>query len=92
MEYTSISKVLDEFVKEQEHIILDQLNDLIKRGLLVIESTKPTLVQNADSDKISVQQSIRLTLKDIDYIEKLEKENQELKEKIMKLADIFSRN
>jgi hypothetical protein len=42
--------------------------------------TQPILVQDYTSTKIEVRQQVRLTLKDKEYIEKLEKENQEMKD------------
>jgi len=85
MTYDSISKVVADIGKQQENIILGQLNDLIKRGLLVIESTQPTLVQDPDSTKILLRQSVKLTLKDIEYIQSLEEENKKLKEKLLSI-------
>tara|TARA_R110000868_G_scaffold82953_1_gene233988 strand:+ start:219 stop:491 length:273 start_codon:yes stop_codon:yes gene_type:complete len=87
----TLSEIMADLGKQQESIILDQLNDLVKRGLLVVESTQPVLVRNYNQDKITVQQSIRLTLKDKEYIEKLEKENSEYKDLIERLNKALER-
>ena len=63
-----------------EKAMLDQLNDFVSRGLIVVEMTQPILVQDFNSSEIKIQQQVRLTLKDKEYILKLEKENQEMKD------------
>ncbi len=73
--------------EQQKAIILAQLSDLVKRGLLVVESTEPVLIKDYNSDEIRLSQSIRLTLKDKEYIEKLEKENAEYKDLIIRLNE-----
>ena len=66
----------------QESMILSQLNDFISRGLIVVETTSPILVQDADSDRLVMRQACQLKLKDQEYIQKLELENAELKAKL----------
>lgn len=67
-----------------EHSILEQLNDFVSRGLIEIQTTGPTFVQVEDitrpTHRIEVRQTVRLVLKDKDYIVQLEKENAKLKE------------
>lgn len=93
MIHESLNSALLEVNKQTESIILSQLNELISRGLLVIESTQPVLVADYDlyhngtfnRDKpynIRLQQMVKLKLKDQEYIEKLEKENEELKKQV----------
>lgn len=89
--FDSMSDVINDLNKQSQNIILEQLDDLIKRNILVIEQTQPVLIQDFDTHKIKINQAIKLTVKDIDYIKQLEKENQELKNKLMQLADIFAR-
>lgn len=84
--YTSVTKDL---IAQKENILLEQLNDLISRGLLVIEETQPTLVRDYLTDKIILQQSVKLTLKDKEYILKLEEENKQLKEKLESIEKAF---
>lgn len=60
--------------KETESLILAQLNEHISRGLIVIEQTQPQLVSHADNpNKIEIRMSVRLKLKEQEYIESLEK-------------------
>lgn len=78
-----IPEIGNQISKQTEIIILEQLNDLISRNLLIVETTQPTFVteysQNSDKIQVKVMQQCRLVLKDKEYIEKLEKENEELK-------------
>lgn len=80
-----IHSYLDELTKElcsqQQNILLVQLNDLVSRDLLVIEQTQPILIQDIEG-KIRIEQSIKLSLKEMDYIKKLEDELGEAKKKI----------
>jgi hypothetical protein len=71
--------LVKEFTKKSEIEILNQLNEFCSRGLLIVEQTAPVLVQAENSHQIELRSSIRLKLKDQEYIEKLEKENTELK-------------
>ena len=66
---------------------MEQLNDLISRRLLVVVMGQPTLVRYENSDRVELRQTCQLVLKDKEYIEKLEKENTELKEKLDKITE-----
>lgn len=81
---TSMGQMMNEVAKEisqqKENLLLEQLNDLVSRDLIVIEQTQPVLVQDSDSNKLIFRQAIKLTLKDKEYILKLEEENKQLKE------------
>jgi len=72
--------VIPEIERQKEALLLEQLNELVKRNLLVIEQTQPILVRDECSDGVVLRQSVRLVLKDQEYIQQLEKENKELKE------------
>lgn len=74
-----MNKAFTEVSKQTEDIILEQLNDFVSRGLIVLKMGPMTLTHDQMSNKINVSQSCTLVLKDKEYIEKLEKENIELK-------------
>lgn len=61
-------QVLQRVAKETEKSILGQLSELVKRGLLEVQTTGPTLVQRHDTLNgeyiIDVVQSVNLVLKD----------------------------
>lgn len=79
-----------DMMQQKENLILEQLNDLISRKLLIIENGSFSLVRESNSNKITYKQTIKLTLKDKEYIEQLEKENKELKEIINKLKGVIT--
>lgn len=81
-EFAYASEIMADMARQTENLILEQLNDLVSRGLLVVERGPMSLVHSQDKDKIEVRQSCRLILKDKEYIEKLEAENKLLHEKI----------
>lgn len=67
-----LEPLLNNLQKQAENHILEQLNELVKRGLLVIKATKPVLVRDEKSANMTLQQSVTLELKDQEYIEELE--------------------
>lgn len=79
--FISASDVAKEVSKKTESEILRQLNEHISRGLIVIEQTQPQFVSTPeDPNKIEIRTSVRLKLKDQEYIEKLECDNKNLKD------------
>lgn len=90
----SLMKSMDNLVREvstnmakaQDQMILQQLNEFISRGLIEVRVTQPMLVRDQDSTVIKLSQAVQLVLKDQEYIENLEKENQKLKS-LMLLTD-----
>ncbi len=71
---TEVGDLLKTVSKNTEDIMLEQLEDMLKRGVLVVEKSEPVLIQDAQTQKVTVQQKIKLTLKDKEYIERLEGE------------------
>lgn len=82
-----LSIMVEKIAKQKEALILEQINDLVKRNLLVVEMGEMILIQDPDKHEIQLRQQIRLTLKDKEYIEKLEEENTLLKSEINNLRD-----
>lgn len=78
----SIKEAMTDLLRQQETILLEQLGDLVKRGLLVIESTQPVIVQSQSVHKLELRQAVRLVLKDKEFIQELERENAELKRRL----------
>jgi hypothetical protein len=78
------SDVIRDVMQQSQQIILDQLGDLVKKGLLVVHSDGPMLAReidpSSDSYKFKLVGSVRLELKDQGYIQKLEQENKEMRE------------
>lgn len=85
-----IHSVVNKVAKVQEECLIHQLNDFISRGLIEVEVIGSQFFRAADSNNIEYREAVRLVLKDKEYIEKLEKENAELKaykEKILRLLN-----
>lgn len=78
--------LVEKLATDQERAILTGINELVKKGALVLERGPFTLVEDS-SQKIVVKQTVRLLLKDQEYIERLEKENKLLKEQVQRLKD-----
>lgn len=86
-----IANAAQKAAEQKEKIILEQLNELISRGLLVVYETQPMLVQTlrdplSPEPRVEIVSAIKLVLKDQEYIEKLEAENKDLKEKLNSIA------
>lgn len=75
---SNMNDIISNINKQKEAIILEQLEDLIRKGLLIVECTEPVIVSSECSDRIELRQAVRLVLKDKEYIEKLEAENAKL--------------
>jgi hypothetical protein len=83
-----IAKTAREAAKYEHRLLMEQLNDLISRGLLVVEVAQPMLVTTIEVNEhqpgfeVRMESSVRLVLKDKEYIQQLEQENKKLKEKL----------
>lgn len=75
--------------QQTENLLLEQLGDLINRGLLVVETTQPILVHDHYSNKVEIKQAVKLTFKDKEYIQKLEVENAKYKDILSKIQELF---
>lgn len=92
MKTIDINEITKALSLQKDNIILNQLSDLVSRGLLVVEETQPVLVKEDHSANIILKQQVRLTLKNIEYIEKLEKENSELKLLLSKMNELANKH
>jgi hypothetical protein len=83
-------EIVSASVKARENLILTQLNDFISRGLIEVQTTGSIIVRSPDSNDIEVKEAVTLVLKDKEYIEKLEQENRELKDKLESVNNILT--
>lgn len=81
-------QVLD-ILKQQEDYIIDQLNLLITAGVLKIYKTQTMLIQDPMSNKIKLQQGIRLGFEAEQRMQELINENTDLREKLEKIQSIL---
>jgi len=66
---------------------LQQLGDLVKRGLLVVEETQPVLIQSDYPGHFTLQKAVRLKLRHQEYIEHLEVQNEQLRNEIRRMKE-----
>jgi hypothetical protein len=89
--YTNL--MVHELLKQKEEYIRVALVELISRGLIVIEENHPVLIKieefDAERCQFKLVRSIRLVPKEFEYIQKLEAENKELKEKLDKIKELL---
>lgn len=88
---SSANELAKNIAKQTENLVLEQLNEFVKRGLIMIETSSPVLVWNLDpSDpnaKLEMRRTVKLVLKDQEYIEQLERENKALKDAHSKIQE-----
>jgi hypothetical protein len=89
-----VTKAVINLAEQKEKYILQQLSELVSRGLIVIEETQPILVRGVQlvdqtTIELRMEQSVRLVPKEFEYIKKLEKENEELKAKLTLIEEAF---
>ena len=86
-----ITEITREVISQRDAIIFEQLQELISRGLLEIREEEPVMIrveadfQNPGRDRIMLEQRVKLILKNQEYVEKLEAENKQLKERIARI-------
>lgn len=89
-----LTEVMKDLNQQTEDMILEQLGMLVSRGLLVIEKGPMTIVEayrpafGPDPMKLEMRQSVRIVLKDQEYIKKLEDENEELRSIFARVKDL----
>lgn len=79
-----ISTLTSNISYELEKSLLGQLKDFVDRGIIAAEYSKPLLTSTITSkgEEYQYSQVITLKLKDQEYVEHLEKENEELRKKL----------
>jgi len=74
-----VRDLMEKLSDDTDKKLMQQLNWLVSRGLLVVELGPMTIVQEAHTPYLRAEQTVELVLKDKEYIERLEKENTELR-------------
>jgi len=92
-----IQQVAKKSAKARDIVILEQLSELINRGLLIVEereSPRLSVSQRADRPlgevQLDIRNDIRVVLKDQEYIEKLEADNEKYKKRLAKLDEAMN--
>lgn len=85
--HTTAGEIIKHAAVQTEQVLLEQLNEFIKRDLIVIQKGPTSLVFDENSHAVRLQQPVRLVLKDQEYIEKLENRVSELEAIISKIKE-----
>jgi hypothetical protein len=89
-ETSFLESTVRKLFEQREAIIMTQLQDLIQKGILVVELGEMVFIQHAYKAEIELHQAVKLTLRDKEYIEKLEQENADLINQINAVREIVS--
>lgn len=84
---TILRNVLLDSARAKDDLIIAQLNDLVRSGVIMVESTEPTLIHEPLENKVALRQSVRLTFKGADVLAALQKENEDLRRRITTIED-----
>lgn len=93
-----MERTMDELAKKlnesHEREISKQLNDLVSRGIIIVESTQPIIIQELNPatgrTELKVSQAVRLVSKEHEYIKKIESELDWYKSRFESLRDSFN--
>ena len=84
-----IKTLMHDAAQQKEKILVNQINELVSRGLLVIEQGEMQFVRLEHEEKIEMRQNCRIVLKDQEYIEKLEAQVDRLKKVMNQLGIVL---
>lgn len=85
---TDLHDLTRELGAQIESFYMDELNDLINKGILVIRHQDPKFFQKSNGE-VELSQHVKFELKDKEYIEKLEAENRMYKNLIKQLKVVI---
>jgi hypothetical protein len=78
-----------EIAKQKDSIIMEQLGDLVKEGLLVVEQGEMVLMQKPDSLGFEYKQIIKLKLRDAEVFKELRDRAEVAEGKLKKMKEFF---
>lgn len=89
--YDIIDSITRELYRQKDNLILEQLGDLVSKGLLICEEGPMSIYQDMSKPghHYNLAQEVRFVLKDKEYITKLETENKELRETIERIKKVL---
>lgn len=91
-QYTDLDGFAKELFAQKDNLILQSLNDLISRNLLVLEEGPMVLTTDYNNpNKVILSQQVRLVLKDKEYIENLELENIKMRNELKEIKDLINK-
>lgn len=80
--HNTASKLIDEVAKKEQELLLEQLGDLVKSGLLVVERGERLLTMEENSCQVRISQTVRFKLRDQELIKRLRDENDDLRHQL----------
>ncbi len=80
-----VQSAIRNLLEQKESIVLEQLNELIKSNVLIVEQSEATLVQHPDRHEVTLAQSVRLTFRGAEALKELREENDRLKAKLAEI-------
>lgn len=90
---TDFTAMKNEFMRQlsqaKEKEIIEQLGSLIERKILVLCQAPATCRINVETCEVTYIQKFHLECREEEYIQKLEKENSELKQRIEKAIELL---
>lgn len=90
MNHSYIQETLKELVSQKECVVLAQIEQLIKDGVLLVEESEAFIFQDQFSNKLQFRQAIKIISKEQEVIDSLKKENAELRERLNSIQGILN--
>lgn len=89
---TYASDLIRDVYKQQEALLLAQLGDLVRDGILVIESTQPVLIQEKllEGYTLRLETAVKLSYKGKERLDWYKSENERLKAELDHLKQYMS--
>lgn len=82
-----MDKILETFWSKKDSLIFSQIVELINDNVLTISETMPVIVREENSDKVTMQQAIKLSFRGREILDSLKKENKLLRDEIDQLRE-----
>lgn len=86
-----IETLIKKAAEAREQSILAQLNDLVVKGILVVKLGETAFYRSSESNELIYKEQVTLELNVQEYIDKLEKENSEMKEYIKEIKSLLNK-
>lgn len=80
--------VIKQLCDSQQEIIMEQIGDLVRKGILVALFEQPVIVTD-DGTNFRLTQKVKFELKEQEYIKKIEQENIEMRHKLLSIKSLF---
>ena len=86
-----VKRLVETATKAREESVLSHLRDLVDKGILVMKVDDWTFYREEHSNQLVYKEKVELQLNVQEYIDKLEKENSEMKEYIKEIKSLLNK-